>query len=56
MTTHPFRVLQIQSRRGFRALADAEDLVPVYRRDGDGLWVASHTGYRRDADRWNPWN
>jgi hypothetical protein len=55
MTTHPFRVLQIQLWRGFRALAD-EDVVPVYRRDGDGSWAASHAGYRQDADEWNPWN
>lgn len=28
----------------------AEDLVPVYRQDADGSWVASHVGYQRDAD------
>ena len=34
-------------------LSDAEDLVPVYRQDSDGSWVASHSGYKRDLDR--PW-
>ncbi len=29
----------------------AEDLVPVYRQDVDGSWVASHPGYQRDPDR-----
>ncbi len=31
-------------------LSGAEDLVPVYRQDTDGTWVASHPGYQRDAD------
>src|SRR5262245_2994642 len=31
-------------------LSSAEDLVPVYRQDPDGMWVASHPGYQRDAD------
>jgi RHS repeat-associated protein len=29
-------------------LAGAEDLVPVYRQDADGSWVAGHPGYGRD--------
>ena len=28
-------------------LSGAEDLVPVYRQDPDGTWVASHPGYQR---------
>ena len=28
----------------------AEDLVPVYRQDPDGTWVALHQGFQRDAD------
>ena len=28
----------------------AEDLVPVYRQDLDGTWVADHSGFTRDAD------
>ena len=31
-------------------LSGAEDLVPVYRQDNDGAWVASHAGYQRDTD------
>ena len=31
-------------------LSGAEDLVPVYRQDPDGTWVASHPGYQRDPD------
>ncbi|MCW5969685.1 MAG: VCBS repeat-containing protein [Blastocatellales bacterium] len=31
-------------------LSGAEDLVPVYRQDPDGNWVAHHPGFRRDAD------
>jgi RHS repeat-associated protein len=31
-------------------LSGSEDLVPVYRQDRDGTWVAAHRGYRRDAD------
>jgi Salmonella virulence plasmid 65kDa B protein len=31
-------------------LSGAEDLVPVYRQDTDGPWVASHPGYQRDPD------
>jgi hypothetical protein len=27
-----------------------EDLLPVYRQDIDGTWVASHTEYRRDPE------
>jgi hypothetical protein len=30
-------------------LSDAEDLVPVFRQDADGTWVAAHAGYLRDA-------
>jgi RHS repeat-associated protein len=34
-------------------LAGAEDLVPVYRQDADGLWVAAHPGFHRNAgDLW----
>ena len=29
-------------------LSGAEDLVPVYRQDADGTWVAGHMGYQRD--------
>jgi RHS repeat-associated protein len=29
-------------------LSGAEDLVPVYRQDFDGTWVASHPGHERD--------
>ena len=29
-------------------LSGAEDLVPVYRQDADGSWVANHHGYQRD--------
>ena len=31
-------------------LSGAEDLVPVYRQDADGTWVAGHPGFQRDAD------
>jgi RHS repeat-associated protein len=31
-------------------LSGAEDLVPVYRQDPDGKWVAAHPGYQRDPD------
>ena len=31
-------------------LSGAEDLVPEYRRDLDGSWVAKHPGYTRDPD------
>jgi RHS repeat-associated protein len=31
-------------------LSGAEDLVPVYRQDPDGIWVAGHPGYQRDVD------
>jgi RHS repeat-associated protein len=31
-------------------LSGAEDLVPVYRQDPDGTWVAGRPGYRRDPD------
>jgi hypothetical protein len=31
-------------------LSGAEDLVPVYRQDPDGTWIASHPGYQRDLD------
>jgi hypothetical protein len=31
-------------------LSGVEDLVPVYRQDLDGSWVANHLGYQRDAD------
>jgi len=30
-------------------ISGAEDLVPVYREDLDGSWVAAHPGYQRDA-------
>jgi RHS repeat-associated protein len=33
-------------------LSGAEDLVPVYRSDTDGTWLANHAGYHRDADDW----
>ena len=32
-------------------LSGAEDLVPTYRQDPDGTWVAGHPGFERDADR-----
>src|SRR5690348_6697835 len=31
-------------------LSGAEDLVPVYRQDVDGTWVARHAGYQRDPE------
>jgi RHS repeat-associated protein len=31
-------------------LSGAEDLVPVFREDPDGTWVASHPGHQRDAE------
>ena len=31
-------------------LSGAEDLVPVYRQDPDGTWVARHPGYQRDPN------
>jgi RHS repeat-associated protein len=31
-------------------LSGAEDLVPVYRQDPDGSWVAGRPGYQRDPD------
>ena len=31
-------------------LSGAEDLVPVYRQDLDGSWVAEHPGFQRDVD------
>ena len=31
-------------------LSGAEDLVPVFRQDPDGSWVAAHSGFQRDAD------
>src|ERR1019366_3486583 len=31
-------------------LSGSEDLVPEYRQDPDGTWVAGHAGYTRDAD------
>ncbi|MBI1852860.1 MAG: toxin, partial [Planctomycetes bacterium] len=31
-------------------LSGAENLVPVYRQDPEGTWVAGHSGYRRDPD------
>ena len=30
-------------------LSDSEDLVPVYRKDADGTWVADHPGFQRDS-------
>jgi hypothetical protein len=34
-------------------LSGAEDLVPAYRQDADGTWVAGHPGYQRDpAGSW----
>jgi Salmonella virulence plasmid 65kDa B protein len=34
-------------------LSGAEDLVPVYRQDPDGSWIAGHPGYQRDpAEFW----
>jgi RHS repeat-associated protein len=32
-------------------LSGAEDLVPVYRQDPEGTWVAAHPGYQRDPVR-----
>jgi RHS repeat-associated protein len=31
-------------------LSGAEDLVPVYRQDPDGTWIASHPGHTRDTE------
>jgi RHS repeat-associated protein len=31
-------------------LSGADDLVPVFRQDVDGTWVAAHAGHRRDPD------
>jgi hypothetical protein len=31
-------------------LSGSEDLVPVYRQDVDGTWVAAHPGYTRDPE------
>ncbi|MBS9405430.1 VCBS repeat-containing protein [Halomonas sp. TRM85114] len=31
-------------------LSGAEDLVPVYRQDPDGTWIADHPGFQRDAE------
>jgi virulence plasmid B protein len=31
-------------------LSGAEDLVPIYRQDPDGTWVAGHLGFQRDAE------
>lgn len=31
-------------------VSGAEDLVPVYRQDPDGTWVAAHPGFQRDAN------
>ncbi len=31
-------------------LSGAEDLIPVYRQDTDGSWVAAHPGYQRDEE------
>jgi RHS repeat-associated protein len=31
-------------------LSGAEDLVPIYRQDPDGTWVAGHPGLQRDLD------
>jgi len=34
-------------------LSEAEDLVPVYRQDADGSWVAAHAGHTRDpVEHW----
>ena len=33
-------------------LSGAEDLVPEFRKDTDGAWVAAHPGYSRDAEGW----
>ncbi len=33
-------------------LSGAEDLVPVYRQDPDGTWVAQHPGHHRDSQGW----
>ncbi len=32
-------------------LSGAEDLVPAFRQDKDGSWVAAHVGYTRDAQK-----
>src|SRR6266700_4484419 len=31
-------------------LSGSEDLVPLFRQDPDGSWVAAHSGFQRDAD------
>lgn len=31
-------------------ISDAEDLVPLFRQDRDGTWIAAHPGYTRDSD------
>ena len=31
-------------------LSGAEDLVPIYRQDPDGTWIAGRQGFQRDAD------
>lgn len=31
-------------------LSGAEDLVPIYRQDADGAWIAGHPDYRRDPE------
>jgi RHS repeat-associated protein len=31
-------------------LSEVEDLVPVFRQDRDGTWIAGHPGYRRAAE------
>ena len=33
-------------------ISGAEDLVPVYRQDPDGSFLAAHSGYERDARGW----
>jgi hypothetical protein len=33
-------------------LAGAEDLVPVFRQDPGGSWMAKHSGYTRDGEGW----
>jgi RHS repeat-associated protein len=33
-------------------ISGAEDLVPVFRQDHDGSWIANHPGYNRDPDEY----
>lgn len=44
------RYFDIEDDSDVFLLSGAEDLVPIYRKDADGTWVASHAGYQRDSD------